>query len=136
MISLNIEKYLQKIDLLLSEKSEKDIYMVYIMVFAGIFAFAYLLFWDASLSDFNKVLQRTTVIQTKTNIDNSYLNSNPEVKISKLNTQIKNIQTEIAVNKDKNSYIKNKIRTISSLLYNEKTWGAYINSISINAKKT
>jgi len=36
--------------------------------------------------------------------------------------------------KDNNAYIKNKIETISSLIYDERAWGEYLHSISKNAK--
>ena len=37
--------------------------------------------------------------------------------------------------KDNNAYIKSKIETISSLIYDERTWGEYLYSISRNAQK-
>ncbi len=37
--------------------------------------------------------------------------------------------------KDNNTYIKSKIETISSLIYDERSWGEYLHSISKNAQK-
>jgi len=133
-MNINIESYLQKIDLSLKEKTKKDIYMIYIMLFAIIFSFSYLLLWDTSLKDFLNIKKQINAIEKTIYIDNTYLSSNHDIKLSKLDSDIKKLKTELAINKDKNSYIKNKIEDISSLLYNEKTWGAYINSISENAK--
>ena len=134
-MAINIESYLQKIDISLNEKTKKEIYMVYIMVFASIFAFSYLFLWDTSLKEFMKVKQQISKIQNNLNTDKIYLNANPQTRLNRLNADINKLKTELAINKDKNSYIKNKIEDISSLLYNEKTWGSYINSISENAKK-
>lgn len=36
---------------------------------------------------------------------------------------------------DNNDFIKSKIENISELLYDEKTWGKYLNSIAFNAQK-
>lgn len=131
----NIENYLQKIDLSLKNKSKKDINMIYIMLFLAISAFSYLLFWDTSLANVDKINHKISSLKNKLHLDNIYLNANPATKITQLNSEIQTIEIDLTINKDKNSYIKNKIEAISSLLYNEKTWGSYISSISKNAKK-
>lgn len=134
-MNIGFENQLQKIDLSFKHKSQKDIYMTYIMVFALIFAFSYLLFWDSSEADFQKQKSKVIAISSKINNDNIYLQRNPESKIALLNKEIKDAQNEILVYKDYNGYIKNKIETISSLVYDERTWGEYLHSISKNAKK-
>jgi hypothetical protein len=53
-MNLNLENYLHAIDSNFKNKSDKDKYMVYIMIFSSIFAFSYLLFWDNYLSSFNQ----------------------------------------------------------------------------------
>jgi len=132
---INPEIYLQKIDLSLNLKSKKEIYMIYLMVFGIIFSISYLFFWDISLKNFNTIKKQITIVQTNINNDNTYLNINSELKLQQLKLDIQKIQTDLAINIDKNSYIKNKIQDISSLLYNEKRWGSYMNSISQSAKK-
>ncbi|MCW8838429.1 MAG: hypothetical protein OQK11_06985 [Thiovulaceae bacterium] len=130
---MNIEDYLHKIDSSLKDKSEKDKKLTYIMVASVIFAFAYL-FWDSSENDFLAVQKEIKIIQNKINNDKSYLALNPQVKVSKLEKEIKKTQIEMLDYKDKNDYIKHKIETISALIYDERTWGNYINSIAYNAK--
>jgi hypothetical protein len=131
---LIIENTLQKIDNFFKEKSQKDIYIVYIMIVAVFFSFGYP-FYDLSMSEFDKARKKVTDITAKINEDKIYLNANPEVKVAKISQEIKALEAEFVVQKNKNSYIKNKIETISSLIYDEKAWGAYLNSISANAKK-
>ncbi len=132
---INIENYLQKIDLALKDKSQKDINMLYIMLFGVIFSLSYLVFWDSSSSNVNNIKHKISLLKNKLRADEIYLANNPEIKITQIDSSIKNIQTDLAINKDKNSYIKTKIEDISSLLYNERTWGSYISSISSNARK-
>lgn len=134
-MKIGIEDQLQKIDLSFKEKSQKDIYMIYVMTFALIFAFSYLLFWDSSEADYKKQKAKVVNIQAKINNDNRYLQLNPQSKITLLNKQIKDAQNEIIVYKDYNAYIKSKIEAISSLVYDERTWGEYLHSISKNAQK-
>jgi septal ring factor EnvC (AmiA/AmiB activator) len=130
---MNIEDLLHRIDSSLKDKSEKDVKLTYAMVAFAIFGFAYL-FWDSSANDFTKVQGEIKAIQKKINADKSYLAANPQATVVKLESDIRKIQTEMLDYKDKNNYIKHKIETISSLIYDERTWGKYINSIAYNAK--
>jgi len=131
----NIEDYLQSIDASFKNKSQKDIYMTYIMIFGVIFAFSYLLFWDSSEAAFNEKNKQINHISSKINADKAYLQANPESKIASLDLEIKKINSDLDIHKKNNAYIKSKIETISSLIYDERTWGEYLHSISINAKK-
>jgi len=131
---MNIEDLLHRIDTSLKDKNEKDKKLTYLMVASIIFVFAYL-FWDSSANNFAKVQDEIKAIQKKINTDKGYLAANPESTIVKLDSDIRKTQAEMLDYKDKNSYIKHKIEEISSLIYDERTWGNYINSIAYNAKK-
>ncbi|QOY53932.1 type 4a pilus biogenesis protein PilO [Candidatus Sulfurimonas marisnigri] len=131
---LTVEDYLQKIDNFFKEKSKKDTYYVYIMVAGVVTALAYP-FYDLSVDEFTNVKKKVTEITKKINADKAFLQVNPETKIVKLNQEIKRFETELQINRDNNEYIKSKIETISSLIYDERAWGEYLSSISTNAKK-
>jgi len=133
-MKINIEDYLHKIDLALKEKSQKDIYMTYIMVIVVIFAFAYLLFWDSSFESFEKTRQNVSRLSTQIENDERYLMINPETVITNLDTAIEELNAQIVDRKDTNAYIKTKIEAISSLIYDERTWGEYLDSIAQNAQ--
>ncbi len=133
-IGINIENYLHSIDSAFKKKSKKDIKLTYIMVAGVIFAFAYL-FWDSSIAEFKASKQQIDSLQTKIIVDKAYLQANPETVIAALNNEIKKIKIKLIDKKDQNAYIKNKIETISPLIYDERRWGKYINSISTNALK-
>jgi len=134
-MKINIEDYLQRIDAAFKDKSQKDIYMTYIMIFGLIFAFSYLLFWESSQNVFKEKNKQITAINSKINLDKMYLKLNPETKITLLDREIKRFEANLLVHKNNNAYIKSKIETISSLIYDERTWGEYLHSISTNAKK-
>lgn len=133
-MKINIEDYLQNIDNYFKEKSQKDIYMTYIMVFAVIFSFAYLLFWDTSEADFNTKRAQVVNMESKITTDQLYLQQNPETKITQIENETKKAQLAVIELKDNNQYIKTKIEEISSLIYDEQTWGEYLHSISTNAR--
>ena len=134
-MKINIEDYLQSIDAAFKNKSQKDIYMTYIMIFGMIFAFSYLLFWESSQKGFEEQNNKIKDITAKINIDRMYLQRNPQSKITILDRDIKKFEADLVAQKENNAYIKSKIETISSLIYDERTWGEYLHSISINAKK-
>ena len=134
-MNINYENYLHKIDSALKDKTQQELYMTYAMVVMGILAFAYLLFWDSSFKGFEATIQNTTQLKNKITKDKRFLQQNPISKIKQLNRDIANINKEIGVNKDANTYIKSKIETISSLIYDERSWGQYLDSISKNAQK-
>jgi Tfp pilus assembly protein PilO len=105
------------------------------MIFAIIFAFSYLLFWDTSIAEFQNKQTQNKALSLKIDADNAYLTQNSESKIISLENDIKQASNEMILHKDNNEYIKNKIETISSLIYDERTWGEYLYSISTNAQK-
>ncbi len=134
-MKINIEDYLQKIDASFKEKEPKEIYMTYIMIFALIFAFAYLLYWDTSEADFKAKRAQVVATESKIITDERFLKLNPISQVVKIEQETKNAQIETVTYKENNEYIKKKIEEISSLIYDERTWGEYLHSISINAKK-
>ncbi|WP_373003392.1 type 4a pilus biogenesis protein PilO [Sulfurimonas sp.] len=134
-MKINIEDYLQGIDASFRDKTQKDIYMTYIMIFGLIFTFSYLLFWESSLIAFEEKNKQITTISSKINADKRFLQANPESKITTLDREIRMSEAQLQAHKDNNAYIKSKIETISSLIYDERTWGEYLHSISTNAKK-
>ncbi len=134
-MKINYEDYLHKIDLALKGKTQKELYMTYIMVVLGIFAFSYVLFWDSSFESFKTTRNNVAKLEDKIATEKKFLQQNPASKITQLDKEVQSINQEVADIKDKNAYIKSKIETISSLIYDERSWGEYLDSISTNAQK-
>lgn len=133
-VKLILEDYLHKIDGFFKEKSQKDTYYVYIMIVGIIGAIAYP-FYDLSTEEFVAAKEKVSSTSSKINMDKAYLAANPETKIVMIDREIKKLEAELLINKENNEYIKSKIDTISALVYDERAWGEYIDSISANAKK-
>ena len=134
-MKINIEDYLHRIDVAFKEKAQKEVYMTYVMIAGAIFAFSYLFFWDSSFESFEKTRASVESLGKKISNDKLFLQQNPESKISQLGSEIERINNEMIAVKDNNAYIKTKIETISSLIYDERTWGEYLDSISTNGQK-
>lgn len=131
----NIEDYLYKIDNTIGKKSKKDLYMIYVMIVFAIVGFSYLTLFDQSKEQFDQEHAKVERLEQKLNIDNQYLSVNTELKIAQLDKEIISLKEQYTQYKDYNEYIKHQIEKISSLFYDEQTWGEYIDSISENAKK-
>jgi len=134
-MKIHIEDFLHKIDLSFKEKTKKDKNMTYVMIVSLMFAFSYLLFWDNSFEEFIKTRENVQELSNKINSDKHYLQVNPESLIASLDAEIVKINSEIIEKRETNAYIKTKIEAISFLIYDERTWGEYLDSISKNAQK-
>lgn len=132
-IKLITEEFLQSIDNFFKSKSKKDVNMVYIMIVVIIFALAYPLY-DLSSNEYTTIKERVNNL-AKVDADKAFLAANTEARIKALNLEVKKIKDDLSTSKNDNQYIKNKIETISSLIYDERTWGEYLHSISTNAAK-
>ncbi|MDD5156556.1 hypothetical protein [Sulfurimonas sp.] len=128
------EEFLQSIDTFFRLKSQKDVKMIYIMIVFISAAISYP-FYDLSLDKFKIIKERVDTLSAKIEVDKNYLLVNTEAKIAMLKQEIIKAKDEILITKNNNQYIKGKIETISSLIYDERTWGEYLHSISINAVK-
>ncbi len=133
-MSNSIENYLYDIDNAFADKDEKEILMIYAMIFGALFALSYLLFWDASEKAFNAAHAKVVQVQKNITTDKNYLNVNPKSKITSIENQTANTKLQFAETQENNEYVKFSIEKISELYYDAQTWGAYINSISRNAK--
>ncbi len=129
-----IENYLYAIDNAFAKKDEKEILMTYVMIFGGLFALSYLLFWDASEKSFNTAHAKVIKMQKNIATDKNYLTINPESKIASIEAETNNVKSQFSQVQENNEYIKFSIEKISELYYDEESWGQYINSISRHAK--
>ncbi len=134
-MKITFEDYLHKIDLFFKDKTQKDIYMIYIMIFAVIFGLSYTLFWDSSLKSFEQTKEHVKKLKGQIAQDQRFLQMNPQRRVVQLDQEIQNIKLQVAKIHDNNDYIKSKIETIASLIYDERAWGEYIDSIASNALK-
>jgi len=131
----NIEDYFQAIDASFKNKTQKDIYMIYLMIFGVILAFSYILFWDVAEVSFKEKNDQISQISSDIDADKAFLQANPESKITILDLEIKKLTADFEEYTENNSYIKRKVEGITTLIYDERIWGEYLHSISINAKK-
>ena len=134
-MSAMLEKYLYDIDQSFAQKSEKDVKMIYAMIFIVLVMFSYLVFWESSEKGYNDIKAASLKVQDKIAKDKQYLMAHPETEIVRLNQEISDLNNKLVMLKDENTYIKVEIEKIPELFYDEETWGAFIDSIASSAKK-
>lgn len=134
-MSAVLEKYLYDIDQSFAQKSEKDVKMIYAMVFVVLVMFSYLVFWESSEKGYNDIKAASLKVQDKIAKDKQYLIVNPQSKIVRLDQQINDLNNKLVILKSENVYIKAEIEKIPELFYDQETWGAFIDSIAENARK-
>ncbi|MEE8588255.1 MAG: hypothetical protein V3S80_02790 [Sulfurimonadaceae bacterium] len=134
-MSAILEKYLYDIDQSFSQKSEKDVKMIYAMVFIVLVMFSYLVFWESSEKGYNDIKAASLKVQDKIAKDRQYLLMHPKSEIVRLDKQITDLNNKLVMLKGENTYIKAEIEKIPELFYDQETWGAFIDSIAENAKK-
>jgi hypothetical protein len=133
-MTFNIENYLYKLDRTLSLKSEKDKMMLFVLIFATLFAFSYLFFWESSEAGFKKSHEKALAMESSLNNDKQYLTANPPEKITQIEMETQKIDQNRELYIGYNTYIKNQLEQISSLYYDEAVWGSYLNSVSKYAR--
>lgn len=134
-MKLNLEQYLYPIDQSFANKKQNEVYAIYLIIAALLFAFSYFLFWDNAEAEYIKTKQAREDVENKLLVDEGYLKQHPESEIARIEEDTRNIDASTLALQDQNAYIKYKISQISELFYNEKAWGSYIDSISENARK-
>ena len=132
--NFQIENYLYMLDQQLGAKSEKDKNMMFVLIFASLFAISYLLFWESSEQSYIESDAKASKIQADLDADNGYLSTNPPERVRQLDDEIANLNKQYLNYIQYNTYIKNQLEQISSLYYDPIVWGNYLNSVSTYAK--
>jgi hypothetical protein len=133
-MKFNIENYLYTLDRALSSKSERDKMMMFVMIFASLFAFSYLLLWESSEASFKISHEKAIKMESDLSHDKNYLEANPVERIAQIEQETVAIQMEEQRYIQYNNYIKDQLEQISSLYYDEKVWGGYLDSVSKYAR--
>ena len=128
------EKFLYDIDQSFSQKSDKDIKLIYMMIFVVLVTFSYLVFWETSEQGYKDAQAASLAVQDKINADRQYLLMHPEGEIVRLDQQIAELNSKNAALTSENAYIKAEIEKIPELFYDQETWGQFIDSIAEKAK--
>lgn len=129
-MTFNVENYLYSLDKSLALKSDRDKLMLFMMIFAGLFALSYLFLWESAEAGFKVSHDKAVAMERDLGNDKQYLASNPPERITQIELETKQIGLDYQHYIEYNAYIKNQLEQVSSLYYDEVVWGSYLDSVS------
>ncbi|MDR0580100.1 MAG: hypothetical protein LBG21_05810 [Campylobacteraceae bacterium] len=125
---------LDKIDNWLSAKSKNERGLVYIATCCVVLGIIYLTLFESSelyLNSKQRILNDTT---SKLSNEINFINSNSQV-IPQLQIGIQNYSTSLTDIRDSNEYIDGKLKDLSYLLFNDKSWANFMDRLAFLAKE-
>lgn len=134
-MKIKIEPILKNIDHALSKISKKDLNYLLILIVAGIGFLSYYFLFDIAHSYQNAITSHSNNIGSKLQLDKSFLSRNSESSLKKVEGEIAVLEKKVEKVEAASEYLTYKLSTIDYLIYDQETWGAFINKISQNAQK-
>ncbi len=131
---------LEQIDNALKDKKPTELYMIY-MAIAIVFGFiSYQFIYPVTDSNLKKIQKKVKVTKNRLNKEISYLksktvNGDHRFYIKKLQKDIKELEENLEKTKYENTYVDNKLKELSYLLFNDENWAKFLDNISYLAKK-
>ena len=128
-----------KIDNYLKDKKSSEVSLVFFMLFALIGAIVYLYIFPITERSLNSVKKSSSNMMQKLNQERAYFNSinvngDKEFFVKKLTKEIENEKELLKKTTFENSYVDNKLKELSYLLFNDKNWANFLDSIAFVAK--
>jgi lipopolysaccharide export LptBFGC system permease protein LptF len=135
-----IANELEKMDKYFSTKKESEKWLMILGV-AGIItflAYTYLLPYAEGIyksSEAKRNQLTKSIIEQKSYLDSITINGDRNYYIKKYDRDIKNKNGQIVLLNKKIAYINSNLDKLSNMLFNQKSWSNFLNSITENAKQ-
>ena len=134
-----LEDKLEEMDIYFAPKKESEKWLLILGVagIIGYLAYTFLLPYTEDL--YNSSERNKKSLQKKIADNNTYLNSiavggNRNFYITKFDNDIKGKKENIVKTKDKIKFIDTNLEKLSDMLFNQKSWSIFINSITDKAE--
>ncbi len=136
----NFENFFEKIDNSLSQKKESEISLIILIIFVffGFISYSYiypitdktLKHTKSNLKSMNKKVQNE-----KTYLRSVTRNGDSKFYIKKAKNEIEGAKILLEKTKYVNSYVDNKLKNLSYLLFNNQNWAKFLDYVTFIAKK-
>lgn len=139
-IMINIDTLLERIDLFFQGKKNSEIYLILAMVFSLIVFLFYSFLFPITDKAISQTIRDAKEIEKKLHEEQVYLSSVSKENdatffINKMKSEIENSKLRLEKTLYINTYIDNKLKELSYLLFNDKNWADFLYSITQNAQK-
>jgi Tfp pilus assembly protein PilO len=121
---------LDNIDAYYVEKSSKDRVYSYIMAVFGLGFLIYITTYDTTEKMYEKALNKRHAIQKTIKNDRRYLSDYNEAYIHRAIQDNSLLEKKFATTKYMTAYIDKQVDSLAKLVYNEKAWGEFLDSIA------
>jgi len=133
-----IEDILEKIDDYFEHKKKSEFYIIVLGTVFAIGMFSYNVLIPETEDILKRDLQTQNRLKAQLTEQENYLksitvNGDNRYKIKKLQKEIKNLKTTLKNIRELNEYSDYQIQTLSELLFNEKNWAKFLDSIAKKA---
>jgi len=137
MIKLSM---LDKIDNYLKEKKSSELSLVFLMVFVAVGFVAYSTLFPVTQTILEKTQSSHKSINSKLNQEIAYLNSvtrngDRNFMIKQMSAEVEKQKQLLSDTKFANAHIDTRLKELSYLLFNDKNWAKFIDSIAFIAQK-
>ena len=137
---MNKPNTFEKIDDYLKDKKSSELTLVFFMVFVVIGFVIYSLVFPTTEKMLKKAQNSHKSIHSKLNKENAYLNSvtrngDRNFIIKKMNSELEREKITLKNTKHVNAHIDTRLKELSSLLFNDKNWAKFLDSIAFTAQK-
>jgi len=132
---MNQENILEKLDSFLLTKKQNERIIIYLSIFLILFVLSFQYLFPITKKMVQKSKTKKQEIENNIKEDKDYIasitiNGDKEFLIKKLNKEIEQLKTKFTKIKDNNDYLDLKIKSIKNLIYNEKNWAKFLDSIA------
>lgn len=134
------ENIFEKIDASLSNKKESELSLVFLMIFVFIGFISYEYLFPITQKMLKKTKTNLISMNKKVQSEKSYLrsvtrNGDEKFYIKKIKNDIEGAKIMLEKVKYTNSYVDNKLKDLSYLLFNNENWAKFLDSIALIAAK-
>jgi hypothetical protein len=135
-----IENTLERLDNYFEEKKDTEFYLIIFMIVAAFGYLSYGLLIPMTDKMLKKDMATKRSLEGQIRSYESYLrsitvNGDRRYKIKKLQKEIAQLKTGYKDLKELNEYFDYQIMTLSEMLFNEKNWAKFLDSLTEEAKK-
>lgn len=129
-----------KIDNYLKEKKSSELSLIFLMVFVAIGFVIYSSLFPVTEKILKKTKNSYKSINAKLNQEKAYLNSvtrngDKNFVIKKMSLEVKKQKKLLEDTKYANAYVDTKLKELSYLLFNDKNWAKFLDSITFIGQK-
>lgn len=133
---MNNQSSFDKIDEYFSSEEDKNkMYLMYLFLALAIGYAIYTSIMPMAEKYFKSSKSANTTLTNNLNKEKSFVATNTKASIDKKRTDIVNLKAKHTRIKETNIYVDKKIRELSYLLFDDKNWANFLDSITTTAKE-